>query len=43
MKKFNSITAILVCIAFVVQLQAQPDVMPEIENVLKEGQKSLTF
>jgi hypothetical protein len=43
MKKFNSITAILVCIAFVVQLQAQPDVMPEIENVLKEGQKSMTL
>jgi hypothetical protein len=43
MKKFNFITAILLCIAFVLQLQAQPDVMPEIENLLKEGQKSMTL
>jgi hypothetical protein len=43
MKKFNFITAILICSAFVTQLQAQPDVMPEIEHVLKEGQKSMTL
>jgi len=43
MKKFNLITAILVCAIVAVQLQAQPNVMPEIEEVLKKGQKSMTL
>lgn len=43
MKTLKNIIATLVCLVIAVQLQAQPDVMPEIESVLKEGQKSMTL
>lgn len=43
MKTLKNIIAVFVCIVIAMQLQAQPDVMPEIENVLKEGQKSMTL
>ena len=43
MKTFNIIITTLICVAYALTSDAQPDVMPEIEKVLKDGRQSMTL